>query len=215
MLKNIFKISALVVFMMLIAVNITAYGADDENCSVTVNVLYNEKAVENVSVELFFVGSFDTKNGAFALTDDFGSKTVTYKETQESDYAKTLQKYVESKGLKGTVGTTNSNGVVKFESLKTGLYLIICQDTNNIEISPFTASTPVIENGEYIYEVNAYPKTENVNEITQTTTGVTDSVLPQTGQNYNVVWILTVCALASFFAGFLIEKSGGKYENKA
>ena len=57
---------------------------------------------------------------------------------------------------------TDKNGIVKFENLDLGLYLV--KETNQVEgysnIDSFLVNIPIVEENKYIYDIKANPKTE-------------------------------------------------------
>ncbi len=92
---------------------------------------------------------------------------------------------------------TNSNGMVTFRSLVPGLYLMINATAipGYNQMNPFLISLPYLENGTYVYDVDAAVKSEleKEPEPTSTTapTSPTSPKLPQTGQ---LTWPIPVMA---------------------
>lgn len=72
-------------------------------------------------------------------------------------------------------GTTAANGITAFTALPVGLYLVTETGigANNIVFkgAPFLVTVPLAENGEWLYDVNVYPK----NTVTALTAAVSDA----------------------------------------
>ena len=96
---------------------------------------------------------------------------------------------------------TNQTGTVTFLNLQPGLYLIINATAipGYSQMNPFLVSLPYLEDGTYLYDVNASVKSELEKEPEPTTaptspsgsTPTTPSKLPQTGQ---LTWPVPVMA---------------------
>lgn len=60
------------------------------------------------------------------------------------------------------IGSTNKNGIVKFNNLDLGLYYI--KQTNNVSgysnIDSFLLAIPTVEDNEWIFDIKAKPKTD-------------------------------------------------------
>lgn len=101
--------------------------------------------------------------------------------------------------------TTNANGMASCEELPLGLYFV--KQTGAVEgfapCTSFLVTVPNEKNGEYVYEVNASPKTEvarltsiTIKKVwnTDASTKVADSVTVQLLKNGNVVKTATLNA---------------------
>ena len=113
---------------------------------------------------------------------------------------------------------SNKTGTVKFESRKPGLYLIT-QDTEAKGYSlmnDFLVSLPYMEDGTYVYDVEARTKPAlKPTEIETEPEDKKDDKLPQTGQLNWPVPALAVGGLAVFTLGWYLRFGKKKEEYEA
>ena len=111
-------------------------------------------------------------------------------------------------------------GAARFEDLTLGLYLLV-QETPAKGFSPaapFVVSLPMMEEGKYVYEVDATTKTELI--PAPTTPAPTpppppdDSKLPQTGQLNWPVPLMAVAGIGLFIMGWVLCFGRKKDENE-
>ena len=79
-----------------------------------------------------------------------------------------LATYTYENDIQGETKVINANGVVKFDSLEPGLYLLIQWKAADgyYHLAPFLVSIPNNEDGEYVYDVTCVPKQEPIPEPT-------------------------------------------------
>lgn len=117
-----------------------------------------------------------TKTGSYYLTNDFsGSGIEINKLSNNADVlaaSKTLASYVSAQNISGSSGVTASNGIVSFNNLSLGCYLIIPDTSytninNEIIWNPFLVSVPMKSNegANSIYDITAYPKSDTVTGV--------------------------------------------------
>ena len=141
-------------------------------------------------------------NLIYDYTEDFKQFDTAIDDTS---LAEKLDTFVSQHSVPSTKMTTNSEGTALCNKLPLGLYFV--KQTGAVEgfapCTPFLVTVPNEKNGEYVYEVNASPKTE-VSRLTSITikkvwntdasTNAADSVTVQLLKNGNVVKTATLNA---------------------
>ncbi|MCD8082640.1 MAG: hypothetical protein LUE86_03685 [Clostridiales bacterium] len=160
------------ILLALVMTGMTAFAAVPDTArtgSITVTMLSESTGatVAGGTLTAYQVGTVAENDGnySFAMTDDFAGSGVSLTDMDSQDLsalASTLSSYVSDNGLEGTTVTIDSDGVATFSDLTLGLYLIV-QNTSAsgyYAVSPFLVTVPILSDGEYVYDVNATPKTE-------------------------------------------------------
>ena len=160
------KLITAVFTVFLFLISITAVSALDEVGSITVNLEEGKKgtSVKNVELELIKVG--DVVNGQYLFIDDLQDIEIDLNtlETAEDmkNAAYTISKITASKNIVGTRKTTNDYGMVKFDQLENGVYLLQATDINKYEnIVSTLISVPVFNNeskNSMNYDISIVPK---------------------------------------------------------
>lgn len=136
--------------------------------AITVTMRYNEQAVPGGALTLYRVGDVreDDGNYSFALTDEFAASGADLAElgSNAAGLARTLADYAAAQSLPGqaTQSSIGQDGTAEFADLEPGLYLLVQTEAASgyNAASPFLVSVPMLEEDEYIYEVDAAPKVE-------------------------------------------------------
>ena len=129
-----------------------------------------------------------SKNGAdmsFTYVNGFENCGIALDNVSESALASRLAEKV-TQNAQAVTKTVNDSGIAVFGDLKAGLYLIVQKQAAEgyDAIQPFLVTVPIMENGQYVYDVDAHPKAgTSSRKATQTPpTQEVLSALPQTGQ---------------------------------
>lgn len=188
--------------------------------SIQVTMRHGEDAVGGGSLTLYRVGAVqeDDGNYGFALTEDFSGSGASLEEVQSSELAGTLADYAAGQGLSGTTAEIGQDGTASFDALEPGLYLLVQDEAAGgyEKAEPFLVSVPLLEDGAYVYDVDASPKVGELTESAPPVEPVTPEPpagpkLPQTGQLNWPVPVLAVLGLALFSVGWVLRfgKKGG------
>lgn len=231
------RLSALALALSLCgAAALPAYAHDvpDETRtgSVSFAMTYNGTAVGGGSLTLYCVGDVaeDDGNYSFALSDAYegcaGVDLGALSDMESADLpgmAQTLADYTTENDVQATTTVQiGTDGTVTADGLTLGLYLVMQhQPASGYEaIAPFLVSVPMLENGVYVYDVDATPKMSELTKVppqpvtpqepaasdpaapAATTQSVT---LPQTGQLNWPVPVLTVAGLLLLLAGWYLR----------
>ncbi len=101
-------------------------------------------------------------NLAFTFTEAFASFGGAPEDLQSAQDAKSLAAFAKENGVSGTKAVTDEDGGAVFNELPLGLYLVV--QTNSVaafsSCSPFLVFLPAEENGAWVYEIDATPKTD-------------------------------------------------------
>lgn len=120
-------------------------------------------AVSGGTMTLLCAGDMHEEDGnfSFVLTEKFKDSRESL-ENPDSELAQRLADYAREKGIDGKTVTIGNDGKAKFEDLEPGLYLLMQEQAAQgyYAVSPFIVSIPLLENGSYLYDVDATPKME-------------------------------------------------------
>ena len=148
----------------------TAQAAD--NGSLTIRLKDLGTDMEQVGIAVYQVGKVVEKSTehteytlVYTLVDELSDVDIDLMELDKAEKTKeaaeTLAGEVAARGMKGKEGLTDENGVVTFEGLEPGIYLVVQtsgQSRYGI-MQTFLAVLPQTgANGEFVYEVEATPK---------------------------------------------------------
>ena len=139
-------------------------------------------------------------NLIYDYTEDFKQLDTAI---DDASLATKLDAFVSQHSVPSTKMATNSEGTALCNKLPLGLYFV--KQTGAVEgfapCTPFLVTVPNEKNGEYVYEVNASPKTEvarltsiTIKKVwnTDASTNAADSVTVQLLKNENVVKTATL-----------------------
>lgn len=216
--------------MLILTMSVTSYAHEvpdsSKTGSIAVTMLYEGKPVAGGTLTLYRVGeiSEDDGNYSFVLTGDFTESGASLEDISSTTLASDLAAYVSDNSLAGTKVAISSNGTVTIPGLELGLYLVVQTQASRgyKAVSPFLVSVPMLEDGSYLYDVDATPKLEALTKTPPrtpssetpstenpstpvTTTTVSTAILPQTGQLNWPVPALAVSGLCLFLAGWALR----------
>ena len=173
--------------------------------SVTLIEQKQNEPIVGAELSVYYIATalLDTDgNLIYDYTEDFKQLDT---EIDDTSLAEKLDTFVSQHSVPSTKMTTNSEGTALCNELPLGLYFV--KQTGAVEgfapCTPFLVTVPNEKNGEYVYEVNASPKTEvaRLTSIiikkvwnTDASTNAADSVTVQLLKNGNVVKTATLNA---------------------
>lgn len=195
----------------------------DRAGSIAVTLAYGGEEVAGGTFALYRVGDVVEDDGdyGFALAEGFtGSGLSLDAATLEgastsAELAARLAAYAEGQGLAGEEVAVGAGGTVSFDGLEPGLYLLVQTEASEgfEPADPFLVGVPMLEDGSYVYDVDASPKValteaeepegpaaEDPGEQTPA-----DETLPQTGQLNWPIPVLAAGGLALFGAGVALR----------
>jgi hypothetical protein len=144
-------------------------------------------------------------NDFWVLTDAFAGSNVTLDDIGAADMASKLADYAKDHKLSGTDATVGQDAKLQLTELPSGLYLVVqvTPASGYNPITPFLVSIPTVQDGQYVYDVDASPKLE-LKKAPPTPTPPPPSPsekLPQTGQLWWPVLLLSITGTALVCVG--------------
>lgn len=212
MRRRIFSFFVVLMLLCAMSVPVMAHDVPDltKTGSVTITMRHGDGVIPGGTLTIFRVGEVreDDGNYSFVLTGDFAGSGVSLEDIQSASLPDALAKYAGEKGLTGVTEKIDENANGKFSGLEPGLYLVVqykAAEGYN-PANPFLVSLPGMENGIYIYDVDASPKldpiTEKPTQPPAEPSGPKDPTLPQTGQMNWPVPVLVMGGLFLFVLGW-------------
>lgn len=166
-------VTFLALFLLFAANRATVHAATvpdlKKNGSITVVMQDSEtgEIVPGGMMNLLYVGSIQENNGnfSFVLTEEFADSREPL-DTLDAELAMRLADYAEKYKISGTKAPIGSDGRAKYPNISPGLYLLVQEQTAGeyYAVDPFLVSIPLLENGSYLYDVDATPKMEPINK---------------------------------------------------
>lgn len=138
---------------------------EQEN-SITVKAHYTNEQNENIFIagdDLKLVKIADFNGMTYEVIDSFKSQIILQNSMTSSDYnslAKRLVNYIDKNGISyDQVSTTNQEGIVEFEGLDDGMYLIY-EYNNQLDyyMDPFIISIPLLSDNYQTHSIICEPK---------------------------------------------------------
>lgn len=122
------------------------------------------KSIEGAEISLYYVASVKAENNKLVYTynEELNSCEVDLSNLTNESLTKEIDKCIVNSLITKESKLTNTNGVVKFENLELGLYLV--KQTNEVKgyskIDPFMISIPRNVDNKWQYDLKAEPKTD-------------------------------------------------------
>lgn len=168
--RRILQSFLLILALLMACGPVTALASDSNTIdfsktgAISVTMKTEETAVSGAELTAYRVADAESKdnNLAFTFTEPFAGFGGTPEELQSAEDNLRLAEYIKENEISGTKAVTDSSGCAVFEDLPLGLYLVV--QTKSAEgfsdCSPFLVSLPTEENGAWVYETDATPKTD-------------------------------------------------------
>jgi len=203
-------ISFVLVSLLLISLSMNAAAHEipdlEKKGSITLTICYEKEPVNGGSLTLYRVGDIVEDNGdyVFELIETLDPAQSVIEKPEDAELARELAAKAAEAKLKGITASINEGEAV-FSDVEPGLYVVVqLEASDGFEaLSPFMISMPKFENGVYVTDVKAAPKTELEKEPSAHEKPA-DPTLPQTGQLNWPVPILAVSGVTLFAAGWVL-----------
>ena len=165
--------------------------------SIRATLRYEGESLPGGELTLYRVGEIreDDGNYVFVLTQDFSSSGVTLENVQSASAAQKLAAFASQQALSGSTKKIGDDGTVYFDALQLGLYLLVQHKAAEgyACVNPFLVSLPMLESGEYSYQVDASPK---VSPVLEEKPENSNPEQPKTGQSGWPIWTFLLSAAA-------------------
>lgn len=216
-------ISALLALLLLLCLPLSAAAAHPvpdltRKGSITITMKYKGKPVSGGTLALYRVGDVHEDDGNYSFVPVKGLEALDYSDIQSPDLAKAAAKAVEEKKIAAVKTVTiGSSGTAEFSDLALGLYLVAQKTAASgyKMTASFLVSVPYLEDGAYVYNVKADPKTDLEREVKPTPTEKPSTPsgggkLPQTGQLWWPVPVLICMGLGCIAVGLIRRREGSE-----
>lgn len=216
-------ISALLALLLLLCLPLSAAAAHPvpdltRKGSITITMKYKGKPVSGGTLALYRVGDVHEDDGNYSFVPVKGLEALDYSDIQSPDLAKAAAKAVEEKKIAAVKTVTiGSSGTAEFSDLALGLYLVAQKTAASgyKMTASFLVSVPYLEDGAYVYNVKADPKTDLEREVKPTPTEKPSTPsgggkLPQTGQLWWPVPVLICMGLGCIAVGLIHRREGSE-----
>ncbi len=219
-MRNALSALVLAVLVLCLSICAAAQAVPDlsRRGSITITTRMGDTLITGGSLTLYHAGEAVEEDGNFLFrpTEAFASCKERLDDLENNAaLAARLRDYVKKEKLTGQKETINSKGKAVFEDLAPGVYLIVQEEPSPgyAKLDPFLISLPYLEDGEYVYDISANPKTDFEEEPTEPpTTEPKDPAIPQTGQLWWPVPLLACAGLALFALGMVLNRRNGTDE---
>ena len=170
-IKSKILLSILLVFI-LSAVSVPVWAAENTGIdwtrtgTVSITLRDGNTAISGAEITLYKVAIAESvkSNLNFTYTDSFQDFGGIPNDIKDKETVLRLADYVRVQNISGIGEKTDENGCVRFDDLSLGLYLVV--QTGSVQgysaCTPFVVSIPVGEEGEWVYDIDATPKTDIV-----------------------------------------------------
>lgn len=214
------------IMLLLCTMGIAVFALDvpdmEASGSITVHLKSGEQILDSGTLTFYRVGEIVQDNGnySFQLTEPFAACGESLEDLHAPETAKVLSNYAKEENLSGTtIAIEKGTVVLTVPQGQLGLYLVVQNQASTgwQTLNPFLISVPNLENGKYVYHVDATPKVGELRPVEATpspTPNPVDPTLPATGQLNWPIPVLTVLGLALFAAGWVLRfhKKGNGHE---
>lgn len=232
-MKRLIAFSAAIVLLAaMLAVPVFAVDLERKG-SITASMTYNDAPVPGGTMTLYRVASLHPDDrDMFHYVQAFKDCGISLDEL-DFDTAVELATFVYQNELEGLTQKIGKDGVVRFEDLEVGLYLLIQWEAAEgfYELAPYLISIPNNEDGVYVYDIKSAPKqtpdqrpteppteeppTEHPTEPPTEPPKEPPEHLPQTGMTNWPVPILAVCGVFFVAAGLVMVAKGKEERNES
>lgn len=167
-IKKLVSLVAILISFAMVAFTLSATAATflDKNGSITIRMTdsQTDTPLKNVAFRLYFVArAYESGNGIrYELIPPYDESKIGIDDLQDASLPIHLAYFAESRSLPYTEKLTDNNGVLVFEDLTPGLYLIVpAQEIEGYYMpTPFVISVPEYDtvNKTWVFDVDASPK---------------------------------------------------------
>lgn len=167
-IKKILLILFIVALMLSTLMPVFAVNKNEpdlsRNGSISISLNDGDTALSSAEITLYRVTELVKKGSIFeyAFVDTFASSGVSADDLSDEQTAELLSEYAKSNKIGGISAKTDKKGHVKFDELELGMYLAV--QTGSVQgfadCTPFLISVPLNDLGNFIYDVDATPKTD-------------------------------------------------------
>lgn len=164
------RISILLLSLLLLSFSVTVLAAENTTIdfsrtgSVSVTLKTGDTAIVGAELTLYRVADVQSKDGnlAFIFTENYAGFGGAPENIQNAEDILRLENYTRENSIAGESEKTDADGNIKFDNLSLGLYLAVQTGAavGFSDCTPFLVMLPTEENGAWMYDIDATPKTD-------------------------------------------------------
>ncbi len=161
--KRQFLKLCLIIFLTVIMLLGSAKAfAAEKTCSLTVKITSSDNAASQSALSVGLCKIASLQNGKYELTDAFSDSGISIESISKninSNHNAEIYRYITENNIPHQTATTNSKNSAVFSNLGKGIYLVFCEQSQNLTFSPYIVFLPSVANGNITYNVTSEPKT--------------------------------------------------------
>jgi len=203
------RILVSIIICFCLTLNIAAAGPLDEGRtgSITVKMSFEDKPVPGGTLTIYQVAVpvWQEDHYEFVYTQPFDDCLLPLDDFSTPDSANGFVEYVIDHDILGIEETISDHGVVMFDRLEQGLYLLVQQEAAEgyFCATPFMISVPMYVEDDWVYDIDATPKVDLEREPVPPPP-VTPPDIPQTGMLQWPIPVMAISGIALFMTGWLL-----------
>ena len=166
------KYLLLLIITFLISFNSVLANIDDHvvdfnkvgSINITLKESNNNESISGAELTIYKVANVINENNnlKYVYVDDIKNCDGDLTNLLDNSLTNKINKCIGDKEIATKVDKTNEDGIVNFDNLELGLYLI--KQTNNVSgysnIDSFLVNIPEVIDNKWVYDINAIPKTD-------------------------------------------------------
>lgn len=168
------KIKYFIIFIMLLILSNQTVLANTNNNIIdfnkfgTIEITLKESSdntpITGAEITIYQIANATSENNNLVFTyhENIKDCESDLSNLQSENLSKEIDKCIKNINLPSQTKLTNEEGIVNFDELRLGLYLV--KQTNEVEgyskIEPFLVMIPKVEDNKWIYDTKAQPKTD-------------------------------------------------------
>lgn len=170
-MKKRHLLSAAAAVLLTLALCLTAFAAEDTvidweatgSIALTLADSYDQTPVEGAEITLYKVADAGSENSllTFTFTGEFADCGLSLEDLNDEALPEKLAAFAAEKKLTGVTETTGKDGKLTFREVPLGFYVLV--QTGGAEgysvCMPFTVAVPTSGSAQWIYDIEASPKT--------------------------------------------------------
>lgn len=205
MFKKLFMIAMALMFSMGLFVG-NVYAVDSDHGSITVYLEQSVRGTSIANVEFDLIKVGEVVDGEYELVDSLKNVELNLNDLTNAEKlkegAEVISTAVETNNVSGVKKATDSKGIVKYDNLELGVYLLKSLNTKTYDhVSPALIAIPTFDSSknstnDMIYDVDVVPK----HEVRLAAKAA------KTGDNSNVILYLSLSGIAVCALGITYYK---------
>lgn len=141
----------------------------------------SNEPVSGGTVTLYHIAELSCSDSVYSYvyTEDFAGCDLSLDDLEANGLPSSLSAYATANNISGDSVTADTNGICIFDELPLGIYLAVQSQAASgyYAVQPFIITIPMTDENGYVYDVDATPKMQGVNQIPESS--VPESSTPE------------------------------------